>query len=189
VDLGQKVRSGRAPRPVVEPGGWYPPPTETVADLRADVNRARAPKPLVGRGAAGGALGVAPQAIDWGAQLYNKGYIEVGTFAPTGGRLAISSQGIAAVTSRVESLSTEMRLLTPEEAEQVLEEGEFFVNKSGPVTSKLSPLLMSGGHYEWFELWQIVNGRAVYTKCRTDTGSGLRDISKRDWTEADLRAV
>jgi len=190
LNLGQKVRSSRAPSTVVEPGRWHPLPTKTVANLRAAVNRARAPKASVGRGVVRGALGVAPQLIDWGAQLYEKGHIEFGTFAPTGERLAISpTHGIGTVTSHVESLSTEMQLLTPEEAERVLKEGEFFVNKSGPVTSKLSPLLMSSGHYEWFELWQIVNGRAAYTKCRTDKGSSFRDISKRDWTEADLRAV
>jgi hypothetical protein len=77
-------------------------------------------------------------------------------------------------------------MLTPEEAERNLKEGDYFVNKSGPITSKLSPLMQSQGDYEWFELWRIEGGRAVNTKCKTKDGS-TRLVSA--WVESDLRKI
>jgi hypothetical protein len=125
--------------------------------------------------------------VDWGAQLYKEGFIEFGEDT-SGRRLAWSPHGVGTVTTHTFDLPLDMRMLTPEEAKNTLEEGEYFVNKSGPVTSKLSPFLMHSGDYEWFELWQVKGGVPEYTGCRTDHGTSLDDLGD-GWDEAKLRSV
>ena len=89
-----------------------------------------------------------PNAIDWALQYYVKGFIEFGTFVD-GERLALSPEGFGTVRdATVYSLPQDMRMLSPEEAEKNLKDGDYFVNRSGPITSKLSYSMESGGDYE-----------------------------------------
>jgi hypothetical protein len=198
-------------------GWWPPPGTETLFELGKRKPRSGTPKPAPtahpepkpestahpelkpestvhpepGAGPKGKLplailSAVDPMVLDWAVQHHRKGFIEFGTDA-SGQRLAMSPQGFGYVTANVESLPEDMRMLSPEEASKSLKEGDYFVNRSGPITSRLSPFMQSVGDYEWFELWQMVNGLPRNTGCRTDRGSSGRFM--RSWDEAELRRI
>jgi hypothetical protein len=143
--------------------------------------------------------------IDMGAQYYMKGEIDFGTLSDTGEKISVGPGGIGVEThlSHQEfALPQDMRMLTPKEAEKTLKDGEYFVNRSGPMVNAMSSTLHSIGNYEWFELWEIRDGKAFNTGCKTETGSfgskevgwagsGLRSgyFGQKNWVEANLRQI